>query len=125
MRRREPPRRDWPEPPAGGPGPARCYAAETLLVPGCAPGEQEEQIRALLSALPDGCGPLRRIGICNAAGEIYREVALHGPVQLLYFWAGLNALGYRQWAAEDQTFSRYWLLFCRAGTERRPLGGGR
>ncbi|HET8746922.1 MAG TPA: hypothetical protein VFM98_15050 [Ramlibacter sp.] len=125
MRRREPPRRDWPEPPAGGPAPDRCYAPETLLVPNAAPGEEDERVRAIVSALPDGAGPLRRIGICNAAGAIYREVALHGPVQLLYFWAGLNALGYRQRTPEDQAFSKYWLLFGREGTERRPLDGGR
>lgn len=120
MRRREPSRWDWPQPPGGGPSPARCYAPETLLVPGTAAGEHDEQVRALVTALPDGAGPLRRIGICNAAGAIYREVVLHGPVQLLYFWAGLNALGFRQRMAEDQTFSKYWLLFCREGTERRP-----
>jgi hypothetical protein len=115
MQRREPPRREWPEPQAGGPNPGRSYAPETLLLAGAEPLAADEAIRALVTALPDGSGPLHRIGICNASGAIYREVSLHGPVQLLYFWAGLNALGFTQRTAGTAGFSKYWLLFGRHG----------
>jgi hypothetical protein len=118
MQRREPPRRDWPEPQGGGPAPS--YAPETLLVPGPAPGDADDQVRTVVLGLPDGAGPLRRVGICNASGEVYREVALHGPVQLLYLWAGLNALGFRQRPPEGRGFSKYWMLFARERAERRP-----
>jgi hypothetical protein len=116
MRRREPPRREWPDPQSSGPGSASSYAPETLLVPGAEPLSGDEAIRALVTALPDGVGPLRRIGICNASGDIYREVSLHGPVQLLYFWAGLNALGFAQRTPGHPGFSKYWLLFGRPGS---------
>ncbi|MEJ8840169.1 hypothetical protein [Ramlibacter sp. AN1133] len=120
MERRDRPPRDWPQPPAGDPAPS--YAPETLLLAGIPPGEGDEQVRTVVLGLPDGAGPLRRVGVCNAAGEVYREVTLHGPLQLLYFWAGLNALGFRQQAAEERAISKYTLVFARDPAERRPLG---
>jgi hypothetical protein len=125
MRRREPPRPAWPEPDEGAPAPGPSYAAETLLVPGATPGEVDAQVRAVILGLPDGAGPLRRVAICNAAGIMYREVALHGPVQLLYLWAGLNALGFRQRLAEDQGFSQYWLQFARSPERKTAAQSGR
>jgi hypothetical protein len=115
MRRREPPRPDWPEPPGSVPATGRTYAPETLLLPGARAGDADEGVRTVVLGLPDGAGPLRRIGICNAAGSIYREVTLHGPVQLLYLWAGLNALGFRQQPPGDHGMSKYFALFGRAG----------
>jgi hypothetical protein len=121
MRRRESPRPGWPEAQDGGPVSARSYAPETALVAGTTPDDDDDRVRGTVLALPDGAGPLHRVGICNAAGTIYREVALHGPVQLLYLWAGMNALGFRQRPPEDRGFSRYGLLFTRERKERRPL----
>ena len=125
MRRREGSRRDWPEPQESGPSESRAYAPETLLLPGTALAAEDAQIRALVTALPDSTGPLRRIGICNGIGEIYREVTLYGPVQPLYLWAGLNALGFRQRPAGEDVLSKYWLVFSRDTTEKRPPDGGR
>jgi hypothetical protein len=125
MHRREPSRGPLPEPQAGAPAPGPSYAPETALVPGTAPGEHDEVIRGLVVGLPDGAGPLQRVGICNTAGDVYREVALHGPVQLLHLWARLNAIGFRQSGPQGRGFSRYSLLFTREETERRPLEGGR
>ncbi|GAB3773518.1 hypothetical protein GCM10028796_46040 [Ramlibacter monticola] len=122
MRRREPPRRDWPEPHSGGPSEIRAYAPETLLIPGLLPATDDVQVHTLVMRLPDGSGPLRRIGICNSTGAVYREVTLHGPVQLLYLWAGLNALGFQQRPADEDVLSKYWLLFARDGGERLPPG---
>ena len=102
--------RDWPEPQAAGTAPQRHYAPESLLLAGMEAAARDAQVRAVVTSLPDGAGPPRRIGICNAAGEVYREVTLHGPVQVLYFWAGLNALGFRQRPTDPSALSRYWLL---------------
>jgi hypothetical protein len=124
MRRSEPPGRDWPEAPGAGPDAARSYAPETLLIPDAEPGPADDHVQGLVTRLPDGSGPLRRVGICNASGMIYREVSLHGPVQLLYFWAGLNGLGFRERPPDDRGFSRYWRLFVRQQGERRPAQQG-
>ena len=78
--------------------------------------------RTLVTGLPDGSGPLRRVGICNASGAVYREVTLHGPVQLLYLWAGLNALGFKQRPPAEDVLSKYWLVFGRDADRRPPKG---
>jgi hypothetical protein len=125
MRRREPPCREWPPAQGDAPETVGSYAPETVLVPGTTPGEHDDEVRSMVLGLPDGVGSLSRVGICNGAGAIYREVALRGPVQLLYLWAGLNAIGFRQCSAQERAFSKYSLLFDRAGQEKRPLEGGR
>lgn len=125
MRRREDPLRDWPEPQTGGPSESRAYAPETLVLPGIAMAPEDAEVRALVTGLPDGTGPLRRVGICNGNSEIYREVTLYGPVQLLYLWAGLNALGFKQRPPGEDVLSKYWLVFSRDATEKRPPDGGR
>ena len=124
MRRRDTSVADWPEPQAGGPGREPFFAPETQLIAGTQPAADDAQLRVLVSGLPHGNGPQRRIGICNAAGGIYREVTLHGPVQLLYLWAGLNALGFRQRPAGDDV-SRFGLVFDREAVLKRPPAGGR
>jgi hypothetical protein len=110
--------------PRGEDGPASdpSYAPETVLVPGTVAGDQDEQVRALVLGLPDGAGRLQRIGICNAAGTVYREVTLHGPVQLLHLWARMNALGFRQRGPYGQGFSKYSLLFAREGAQKTAAG---
>jgi hypothetical protein len=124
MHGREPPRGVWPAP-QGERAPGPTYAPETWLVPGTLPIDHDEVIRALVIGLPDGAGPLQRIGICNAGGDVYREVTLHGPVQLIHLWARLNALGFRQAGPQGRGFSKYCLLFTRGEKEKRPLEGGR
>ena len=125
MRRREDSRRDWPEPQRLGRVGTVLARAALLRLPGTALAAEDAQIRALVTGLPDGTGAVRRIGICNGIGEIYREVTLYGPVQLLYLWAGLNALGFKQRPAGEDVLSKYWLVFSRDTTEKRPPDGGR
>jgi hypothetical protein len=122
MHGREPPGGHWPDPQEGVPAPGPTYAPETALVPGTVPGEEDEQVRALVLGLPDGAGRLQRVGICNAAGTVYREVALHGPVQLLHLWARMNALGFRQRGPYGQGFSKYSLLFTKESPEKTAAG---
>jgi len=111
MQAREPSGGQQPEPHTGNAGPS--YAPETSLVPGAARGALDEEVKALVVGLPDGVGPLQRIGICNPAGAVYREISLHGPLQLLHLWARLNALGFRQQGPQGRGFSKYTLLFTR------------
>ncbi|GAB3645232.1 hypothetical protein GCM10028813_02450 [Ramlibacter alkalitolerans] len=125
MRRREPPRPAWPEPDEGARAPGPCYAAETFLLPGATPGDDDAQVRSVILAVPDGAGQLRRVGICNSAGIMYREVALHGPVQLLYLCAGLNALGFRQRLPEAHGISKYWMQFARDPERKTAARSGR
>jgi hypothetical protein len=118
MRRREIPGPDWPDPPAAGADANCAYAPETELLETPKAAADDARIHHLVTALPDGAGPLRRVGICNAAGEVYREVTLRGPVQLLYLWAGLNALGFHQVGCEVTGFSRYQVVFGRVDPEK-------
>jgi hypothetical protein len=124
MRGREPPSIP-PEAPADSGG-ARAYAAETQLLPGVEPGGGDPEVLAVIRRLPDGSGALERVGVCNRSGTIYREVLVHGQVQLTYLWAGLNALGFAQQRAVDAGgFSKYRVLFARNEMEKRPPEGGR
>ena len=122
MRRSELPGRDWPEPPQEGADAPPPYAPETLLIPDAHPSPSDDRVQGLVTRLPAGSGALRRVGICNASGVIYREVFLHGPVQLLYFWAGLNGMGFRQ-RSDERGYSRYWRLFVRDEPEGPPRDG--
>lgn len=125
MRGREPPSIP-PDPPAGHESTGRPYAPETQLLPGADPAADDSQVLAAIRRLPDGSGRLERVGVCNKNGTIYREVLLHGPVQLMYLWASLNALGFtQQRPAESGGFSKYRVLFARNAPEKRPPGGGR
>jgi hypothetical protein len=103
----------------------RPYAPETQLLPGAEPASEDGEVLAVIRRLPDGSGRLERVGVCNVSGTIYREVLLHGPVQLMYLWAGLNSLGFtQQRPADTGGFSKYRVLFARNAPEKRPPGGG-
>ena len=125
MQRREPPRPNWPQSQVHDPAPGPTYAPETALLAGATPGPEDEEVRAAILGLPDGAGPPSRIGICNAQGKIYREVGVHGPLQLLYLWAGLNALGYGQRTLQERGISRYCLVFGRIQAEKTAAERGR
>jgi hypothetical protein len=124
MRGREPP--SVPPESPGDPGAARPYAPETQLLPGVEPAAGDNEVLQVIRRLPDGSGPLERVGICNPSGTIYREVLLRGQVQLMYLWAGLNGLGFSQLQAADTGgYSKYRVLFGRSDREKRPHEGGR
>lgn len=108
------------DPPRGAAG-GRPYAPETQLLPGVEPVADDPEVLEVIRRLPDGSGALERVGICTGQGSVYREVLVHGQVQLTYLWAGLNALGFAQQRPVDAGgFSKYRLLFARKGSEKWP-----
>lgn len=91
------------------------------LLPARKLGSDDAQIVAITHTLPaPTLAPEygHRIGITNAAGEVYREILVYNALELVELTARLNAVGYLVSEEARQFRYRYARVF------RKPERGG-
>jgi hypothetical protein len=90
------------------------------------PASDDQRICALVESLPTPTviRSAVRAGITNEQGDVYREVLVYNPLEMLHLTAKLNSLGFKSdRALREVRASHYAIVFSRRGRKRRGGSG--